>query len=147
MRFFSASYLAKTFSMSQFPFLSAAVASIMLRVVTALLLAAHGGIRLYSGTVNGFGEFLASKGFPAGAATAWTLTIVEIIGGLLLALGILRQWLALFFMSELLMGIILVHAANGWFVVGHQAGGVEYSVLLIFCLLFIAAGAHKKSHS
>ncbi|HMR91337.1 MAG TPA: DoxX family protein [Chitinophagaceae bacterium] len=109
------------------------------RIVVALLLAAHGFIRLYAGTVDGFGDFLTFKGFPAGNAVAWFLTIFEIAGGLCMAAGFFVKWIALVLMTEIIMGIILVHAANGWFVVGHQLGGVEYSVLLIFSLLLIIA--------
>ena len=37
------------------------------------------------------------------------------------------------------MGIVLVHAKSGWFVVGGGSNGAEYSVLLIPCLMVIAA--------
>ena len=53
----------------------------------ALILAAHGAMRLYNGTVGGFGEFLNSKGFMIGPGIAWFLTIFEIAGGLLMATG------------------------------------------------------------
>ncbi|HKJ16853.1 MAG TPA: hypothetical protein VJ984_05875 [Xanthomonadales bacterium] len=33
------------------------------------------------------------------------------------------------------VGIVLVHAPEGWFVVGLGRNGMEYSVLLIVCLL------------
>lgn len=36
------------------------------------------------------------------------------------------------------MGIVLVHAPEGWFVVGLGRNGMEYSVLLIVCLLSLA---------
>lgn len=35
------------------------------------------------------------------------------------------------------MGIVLVHASAGWFVVGVGRNGSEYSVLLIVCLLCV----------
>jgi len=35
------------------------------------------------------------------------------------------------------MGIVLVHAPSGWFVVGAGRNGAEYSVLLIACLLCV----------
>lgn len=129
--------------MKSFPFLSYITTGGILRVVTGLLLAAHGSIRMYAGTVGDFGGFLNSKGLPAGTAIAWTLTLVEILGGILLAAGLFRRWLAAFFIIELLAGIILVHAQNGWFVVGYQSGGIEYSVLLIVCLVHVAAGGRK----
>ncbi len=131
--------------MKNFPFISEATALKLLRILTGLLLVAHGCIRLYAGTVNGFGEFLNSKGFMIGPAIAWFLTIFEIAGGLLLAGGLFKKWIAVVFMIELIMGIILVHATNGWFVVGYQSGGVEYSVLLIASLLLIAATGNKSS--
>jgi putative oxidoreductase len=40
------------------------------------------------------------------------------------------------------MGIWLVHAPNGWFVVGPGRNGVEYSVLLIVTLLCV--GLHHR---
>jgi len=129
--------------MKSFPFLSYNTTGGILRVVTGLLLAAHGSIRMYAGTVGDFGGFLHSKGLPAGTAIAWTLTLVEILGGILLAAGLFRRWLAAFFIIELLAGIVLVHAQNGWFVVGYQSGGVEYSVLLIVCLVHVASGGRK----
>ncbi len=36
-----------------------------------------------------------------------------------------------------LAGIVLVHAREGWFVVGHGRNGMEFSVLLIVSLLVI----------
>jgi len=129
--------------MKKFPFISSAQSLIMLRVALALMLAAHGAMRLSVGTVGGFGEFLNSKGFLIGHAIAWFLTIFEIAGGLLLAAGYFVRWIAAIFIIEHCFGIILVHAPNGWFVVGHQSGGVEYSVLIIFSMLVIAASAKK----
>jgi len=130
--------------MKNFPFTSETTALKLLRIIAGLILTAHGSIRLYAGTVNGFGEFLNSQGFMIGVAIAWFLTIFEIAGGLLMAAGFFKKWIAAVFIIELLMGIILVHAGNGWFVVGYQSGGVEYSVLLIIVLLVIAATGNKS---
>jgi putative oxidoreductase len=46
--------------------------------------------------------------------------------------------LTLWFGVQLAMGIYLVHAPAGWFVVGAGRNGMEFSVLLILCLLVIA---------
>lgn len=131
--------------MKSFPFISEAKALRIFRIITSLLLVAHGCIRLYAGIVTDFGQYLNSRGFIIGAAIAWFLTLFEIAGGLLMAAGLFRKWIAAVFMTELIMGIILVHATNGWFVVGYQTGGVEYSVLLIASLLLIAATGNKNS--
>jgi putative oxidoreductase len=46
----------------------------------------------------------------------------------------LCAWFAL----ELFAGIVLVHARDGWFVVGGGRNGMEYSVLLIVGLIATA---------
>jgi putative oxidoreductase len=43
------------------------------------------------------------------------------------------------------MGIILVHAKEGWFVVGAGRNGVEYSVLLIAVFVALAISGFEKS--
>ena len=45
---------------------------------------------------------------------------------------------ALLFMAIYAMGIVLVHAPEGWFVVGAGRNGMEYSVLLIGSLTLVA---------
>ncbi len=73
----------------------------LLRIITGLILAAHGSIRLYAGTVNGFGEFLNSRGFLIGVQIAWVLTIFEIIGGLLMTARYFTRWIAAIFIVQL----------------------------------------------
>ena len=131
--------------MKSFPFISSDHSLVLLRITVALIMMAHGIMRLIVNSLSGFGEFLSSKGFPLGEVLAWGITVFELAGGVLLIMGIYRRWIALILIIELITGIILVHAKNGWFVVGHQSGGVEYSVLLIVCLIVIAA-ADKRSY-
>lgn len=130
--------------MKSFPFLSPAQASILLRTVVALIMMAHGSIRLWVNSLAGFGEFLNSKGFMIGTPLAWGITFFELIGGILIIFGYYVRWIALGLIIELATGIVIVHAQHGWFVVGHQSGGVEYSVLLIICLIVIAANDRGK---
>lgn len=129
--------------MTKFPFISLPQSLVVFRIVLSLILAAHGFMRLSAGTVDDFGVFLNSKGFIIGPAIAWFLTLFEMGGGLLMAAGYFVKWIAAIFIIEHCFGIILVHAPNGWFVVGHQSGGAEYSVLIIFSLLMIAASNKK----
>ena len=55
-----------TKSMRSFPFIERRQAVVLLRVAVSLFMMAHGLMRLYLGTVGGFGEFLNSKGFMIG---------------------------------------------------------------------------------
>jgi putative oxidoreductase len=99
-------------------------------------------MRISNGTVGSFGEFLEGKGFPLGALIAWGITTFEIAGGITLMTGKWARPIALGFVAHQVMGIVLVHAKNGWFVVGAGTGGMEYSVLLIASCLLIASNRH-----
>jgi putative oxidoreductase len=129
---------------SGFPFLSTAQWLVILRVVIALYMTAHGAFRAAVGTVDDFGGFLSSQGLPFGLALAWGITLNEIVGGVTLATGRWVRPLAAVFALEHLVGIVLVHAPRGWFTVGHQAGGAEYSVLLLLCFLLTASTVPRR---
>jgi putative oxidoreductase len=110
----------------------------VLRAAVASVFIIHGVTRTALGTVDDFGGFLSSSGFPAGVALAWILTLVEIIGGVVFVAGLTVRPLALWFGMELAMGIVMVHGREGWFVVGAGRNGPEYSALILACLLVIA---------
>lgn len=117
---------------------SAVRARILLRATVGLLLTIHGVFRIYDGGVTGFGGFLGSEHVPFGVAVAWLITVVEVLGGPALVLGLFVQPLCAWFAVELFAGIVLVHARDGWFVVGGGRNGMEYSVLLIVTLIATA---------
>jgi putative oxidoreductase len=109
-----------------------------LRLAVASVFVVHGVTRLVLGTVDAFGGFLTGRGLPGGVAIAWVLTLVEIAGGLALAAGLFVRPLALWFAVQILTGIAMVHAREGWFVVGAGRNGAEYSALIVACLTAVA---------
>ncbi len=113
-------------------------AIVILRIVVSVLMFIHGFVRVYYGGVSPFGGFLSSVSFPFGVAIAWGITIFELIGSVLLSIGLFVTPIAMIFAFELLMGIVLVHSKAGWFVVGLGRNGMEYSVLLITIMLALA---------
>jgi len=115
-----------------------------LRVVVALIMLTHGIARIYFGTVDDFGAFLTLNNFPQGFYLAWAITIFEIVGSILLAIGFYVLPLAIIFALELLCGIALVHWKEGWFVVGAGRNGMEYSVLLIAALVTLTLSHFGK---
>lgn len=123
-------------------FRSDSIDRLILRIVPSALIVIHGVTRAQEGGVAGFGEFLSSQGLPMGLAIAWLLTIVEIVGGVLLAFGHFPRVLSAWFAIQLAMGIWMVHRHSGWFVVGGGSNGMEYSVLLIAC--FAAIGLRSR---
>src|SRR5213080_3579269 len=110
----------------------------LVRIAVGLLLAVHGWSRMLKGDVPGFGDYLSAQGFPAGHALAWAISIFEIVGSFCLVIGRLVRFVAPGHIVILASGIAMVHAREGWFVVGGGRNGVEYSVLLIACLAALA---------
>ena len=124
---------------------SPAFALTLLRAGTAAVMIIHGVARTWLGIVDDFGIVLNTWGFPAGFAVAWTITIVEIVGGALLAAGFFVLPLCAWFAFQLVMGIYLIHGRVGWFVVGAGRNGMEFSVFLLLCLLVIALTRNVSS--
>ncbi len=108
------------------------------RMVVPVFMLIHGITRITNHSVDGFGEFLSGNGFPLGYYLAWAITLFEIVGSVLVITGYFVSVMGVLFALELTAGILLVHRANGWFVVGASTGGMEYSVLLIACFLLLA---------
>ncbi len=117
----------------------------ILRIGVAILLGIHGVTRIVIGGVVPFGEFLNLKGFPMGRGLAWAITGFEIVAALLLLMGQFIIPTSLLFIIELTMGIVLVHASEGWFVVGAGRNGVEYSVLLIVSLFALIVSTRNRA--
>ena len=117
----------------------------LLRMLMGLIFAAHAFARIYLNTFSQFGDFLESKGFPAGYALAWAITIFELVGGILLFLRLFVRIICIGEIIILLTGIVLVHWQNGWFVVGMTLGGIEYSVVLIIILFSIIVAESKAT--
>jgi putative oxidoreductase len=112
----------------------------LVRIAVAALLFVHGVTRFVHGGVVPFGGWLAGQGIPFGLQVAWAVTIYELVAAPLLVFGIRRLVtpLCIGFATIYAFGIWLVHWPEGWFVVGAGRNGMEYSVLLIVCLLALA---------
>lgn len=110
----------------------------ILRVIAGIIFITHGWPKLFAGGVNGLAGMLGGRGFPLPLAWAWSVTLLETVGGLLLVLGIFTVPIALLFAIEMVFAMALVHAANGWYVIGPGQGGVEFNVILIAALLALA---------
>lgn len=125
--------------LDRYPFMSQGLALALLRITTAGLFMAHAVGRIVLGTIPQFGGFLEARGFPAGQAIVWTITVAELLCGGLLILNLYVRWATIPLLLIAAGGIVLIHWSLGWFVGEHGTGGMEYSVALIVALLMIAA--------
>lgn len=116
---------------------------LIIRLAAAGNMLIHGITRLYVGGVSPFDDYLVLLGFPP--YSAWLITFFEIIASVIIIAGKWITPLCLVFCLELLMGIVLVHFSEGWFVVGHGRNGMEYSILLIICFGCSALAAYTST--
>ena len=118
---------------------------IFLRCIVSIIIATHGWHRLYEGGYVPFGEWLSSLGLPFGVAIATTITLFEIIGSPLLALGKKLPYLCFGYIGIYLTGLFINHLQHGWFVVGPGRNGIEYSALIVVSLFCIAFPSIRNS--
>lgn len=130
--------------MNNFPFLSISQSLLLFRILLPLFFVAHAVTRILNGTIGRFADFLTDKGLPQTITMVWGITVYEIIGGITLALGYYIRFLSLGFILMLIMGNIIIHYQNGWWVGEHGEGGMEYSCALILGLIVIASTEKEK---
>lgn len=115
----------------------------IIRMAAAGNMLIHGIARIINNGVTPFDGFLSGFGFPP--YSAWVITLFEIAGAVAL---IFNRWvmpISILFIVQLLMGIVLVHGREGWFVVGAGRNGMEYNVLLMICFISTIWATPKKS--
>lgn len=109
----------------------------ILRVVLGVVYVTHGLPKLLGG-IDGTAGFIGQLGFPIPLLFAWIVALLETFGGLALIVGFLVRPVALLFVVEMAIAILLVHARAGWYVVGPGTNGAEYDTVLIAALLVLA---------
>ena len=132
--------------MNPFPFISAKLSIIVLRISLAIIFLIHSTVRIATkGSIDDFANNVFSKIlFVTPKMIVWGITLFEIIGGILLISGVFVRWISAGFIILLLMGIIIIHAQLGWFVGEFGTGGCEYSFILIIAFVAVAATDRKK---
>ncbi|KRB53529.1 DoxX family protein [Flavobacterium sp. Root186] len=113
--------------------------TLLLRIATAIILLTHSVFGIFNNGINDFGNlYLNQIGFaPFGVFLAWSIKLSHIVAAILLLLNKYVKPAGFVTIFILIMGIVLVHFQEGWFVVGGGRNGVEYNFLLICVLLAI----------
>jgi putative oxidoreductase len=113
------------------------LAPLVLRVVTGVVMAAHGYSKIASGPSN-FGETLSGLGVPAPGLMAWVVTLVELVGGILLILGLLTRIAGLLIAINLAVATLLVKTNVGLIAGEGQGAGAELDLALLAGALALA---------
>jgi putative oxidoreductase len=113
--------------------------TLLLRLSVAVILLTHSVFGMFNNGINDFGNlYLNQIGFaPFGVILAWSIKLSHVVAAVLLILNKYIKLAGFVTIFVLIMGIILVHFQEGWFVVGGGRNGMEYNFLLIIVLLTI----------
>ncbi len=120
------------------------LAPLALRLGLGIVFVVHGVSKLRGGPATGFGGMLTGLGVVAPALFAWLVTIAELVGGVLLLIGLLTRLATLPLIATMIGAIILVKADLGVIAgAGSPMPGAELDIALLaglVALLFIGPG-------
>jgi putative oxidoreductase len=119
----------------------AAYAALLLRLSLGTMFVAHALLKLFVFTLPGTAQFFQSLGLPA--ALGYVTFAAELVGGVLLVLGVGTRWVALA-LVPIMLGATWAHAGNGW-VFSAPKGGWEYPAfwtVTLFVQALLGDGAY-----
>ena len=110
-----------------------------LRLAVAIILLMHSIPGMFNNGINEFGRFYLNEvGFsPIGIPLAWAIKLSHVLCAFCLLFNKYVKPASIITLVILIVGIILVHFKEGWYVVGGGRNGIEFNFLLIFVLLTI----------
>ncbi|MCG4453401.1 MULTISPECIES: DoxX family protein [unclassified Pseudomonas] len=119
----------------------------ILRIIAGLTFAAHGSQKLFGWFggygLAGVGQWMESIGLAPGYLMALLAGSAEFFGGLALIVGLLARPAAAVLAVTMLVAIVTVHMANGFFM---SNNGYEFALaLLVISLAVLIEGAGKLS--
>lgn len=121
----------------------------LLRSAVAIILLMHSVPGMFNNGINDFGNlYLNQIGFaPMGVPLAWAIKLSHVVSAFCFLFEKYVKWAAIVTIIILVMGIIMVHFKNGWFVVGGGQNGIEFNFLLIVVVLTLLFpnGLRKKT--
>jgi putative oxidoreductase len=111
---------------------------VIIRVCTGMLIIMYGKEIFEEGIMTDYTRFLTEKGFPAPGFMAHFAKVTEIVGGVLLILGLFTRQVTVPLM--IIMTVVIYYMADGNFF----NGGTASDFFLLF-LLFFFTGPGKYS--
>ncbi len=108
----------------------------LIRIVAGVIFFAHGYQKFFMMGLDGVTGFFTQVGAPLPGISAIVVSSVELVGGLMLAAGILTRIVAIPLAIDMATAIVLVHSKHGFFV----PMGIEFVTLLLVSAVAMVIG-------
>ncbi len=114
-----------------------------LRLILGVVMLAHGLNHIFGGgKIAGTGRWFASLGMKPGVLHAWLASVVEVVAGIMLVLGLLTPLACAGVLGVMLVALVTNHLKNGFFIF-RPGEGYEYVLSLsvvALCLALLGPG-------
>jgi putative oxidoreductase len=111
------------------------VAGTLLRIIIGIMFLMHVSVKFKIGAAAVAANIMAKNGLEPALVFAYTVIVLETVGGICLIVGLLTRFFAAALAIEILIALVFVHLPKGYAAGG---GGYEY-VLLIGAVCFVIA--------
>lgn len=112
---------------------------LILRVMVGVTMIAHGYNHIWGGgKIEGTAGWFASMGLKPGILHAWTASVTELVGGVLLILGFFTPFGAAAVVGVMVVAFLTNHRGNGFFIF-RPGEGWEYVINLTAAGLALGA--------
>ncbi len=118
-------------------------ALLLLRIALGVVFIAHGWDKAFQVGTDETAAMWEQMDIPQPTLSVWVVSIVEMAGGALLALGLLTPAVAGLLALDMVAAFYFVHLGNGLFV--DDGGGELVIVLFAACLILVVFGAGRAS--
>lgn len=95
----------------------------LIRVTAGLMLVPHGWMKIFGGGIEGLAGYLGKLGLEPAYPLALYIALLELVGGVLLALGLFTRLIAVLVIGFMAVSVLHVHLGNGFLWINR---GFEY---------------------
>ena len=129
---------------------SIALGLLVLRCAVGAVMLAHGWNHIWGGgKIEGTAGWFTSLGMKPGILHAWIASIVELVAGACLVLGLFMPYAGAAVIGTMTVALVTNHRGNGFFIF-RPGEGWEYVMTLIaagFMLAVVGAGEWSLDHA
>ena len=112
----------------------------LIRFISGVMMIPHGYAKVFGG-IEGTTKFFASVGLEPALILAWYVGLLELVGGICVALGLLTRFMSAQLIGLLAVATFYIHLPSGFIWV---KGGFEYPLFWMVVMIAITIKGGEK---